>query len=58
MRFFTGMCVSATEPASFSILGDYFPKSVLEIFRDIIKKRAPKSKRIGLKLERGVGHNL
>lgn len=26
MRFFTGMCVSATEPASFSILGDYFPK--------------------------------
>jgi sugar phosphate permease len=26
MRFITGMCVSATEPASFSILGDYFPK--------------------------------
>ena len=26
MRFITGMCVSATEPAAFSILGDYFPK--------------------------------
>ena len=26
MRFITGMAVSATEPAAFSILGDYFPK--------------------------------
>ena len=27
MRFITGACVSATEPASLSILGDYFPKN-------------------------------
>ena len=26
MRFILGICVSATEPASYSILGDYFPK--------------------------------
>lgn len=26
MRFVTGACVSATDPAAFSILGDYFPK--------------------------------
>ena len=26
MRFVTGMCVSATDPACYSILGDYFPK--------------------------------
>lgn len=26
MRFITGMCVSATDPACYSILGDYFPK--------------------------------
>ena len=26
MRFITGMAVSATEPAAFSILGDYFPR--------------------------------
>lgn len=26
MRFLTGMCVSATDPACYSILGDYFPK--------------------------------
>ena len=26
MRFILGMCVSATEPTAFSILGDYFPK--------------------------------
>lgn len=26
MRFITGACVSATDPAAFSILGDYFPK--------------------------------
>jgi predicted MFS family arabinose efflux permease len=28
MRFILGMFVSATEPAGFSILGDYFPKSI------------------------------
>ena len=28
MRFILGMFVSATEPAGFSMLGDYFPKSV------------------------------
>jgi MFS family permease len=26
MRFLQGLTTSATEPASFSILGDYFPK--------------------------------
>ena len=26
MRFILGICVSATEPACYSILGDYFPK--------------------------------
>lgn len=26
MRFITGAAVSCTEPAAFSILGDYFPK--------------------------------
>ena len=28
MRFVTGACVSATDPAAFSILGDYFPKNM------------------------------
>jgi MFS family permease len=28
MRFILGMFVSATEPAGYSMLGDYFPKSV------------------------------
>jgi MFS family permease len=27
MRFILGMFVSATEPAGYSMLGDYFPKS-------------------------------
>ena len=28
MRFLLGICVSATEPTAFSILGDYFPKKM------------------------------
>ena len=28
MRFITGACVSATDPAAYSILGDYFPRNM------------------------------